>query len=54
MEGEGRMLVIAVGKHSLVGRLNALLDRAPEETPLQTKLGNLAKNILCVSSSMNE
>ena len=45
MSGTGRMLVVAVGTSSQWGRLKAMLDQPTEETPLQTKLADLAERI---------
>ncbi|KAJ3278321.1 hypothetical protein HK104_002450, partial [Borealophlyctis nickersoniae] len=43
--GQGRMLVIAVGCNSMNGRTMLALEVEPEETPLQAKLSNLADQI---------
>jgi Ca2+ transporting ATPase len=46
MEGNGQMLVCLVGANSNLGRYQlALADDAPEETPLQKKLADIAELI---------
>lgn len=41
-EGQGSMIVIAVGQHSLYGRMMEKLQKPAESTPLEEKLDNLA------------
>ena len=39
LSGEGKMIVLVVGKMSCIGKIRALLQRdEPEPTPLQSKL----------------
>jgi Ca2+-transporting ATPase len=45
VNGEGKMLAIAVGINSLNGRSLLALEVEPEDTPLQQKLGHLADAI---------
>ena len=45
MEGTGLMLVAAVGKNSVYGKLKATLDSADDDTPLQEKLSVLAEQV---------
>eukprot|EP00741_Cyanophora_paradoxa_P023640 tig00021608_g22834.t1 len=45
LEGEGAMLVLAVGPRSRAGRISALLEAPREATPLQQRLERLAKDI---------
>ena len=46
LEGEGRMLVTAVGPHSKIGQTVSLVEgQAAENTPLQDKLEALANDI---------
>mmetsp|Transcript_1653 Transcript_1653/g.5749 ORF Transcript_1653/g.5749 Transcript_1653/m.5749 type:complete len:1123 (-) Transcript_1653:239-3607(-) len=41
-EGQGAMIVIAVGQHSLYGRMMEKLQKPAESTPLEEKLDDLA------------
>lgn len=45
MQGTGKMLVVAVGTQAQWGRLKAMLDVPSDETPLQSKLAQLAERI---------
>jgi len=39
LSGEGKMIVLVVGKLSCIGKIRALLEKdEPEPTPLQSKL----------------
>jgi Ca2+-transporting ATPase len=47
--GTGRVLVVATGMHTEVGRIAALLDKAPNEpTPLQMRLEAVGRQLLWV------
>ena len=48
VDGSGKMLVIAVGEHSLQGRAMRGLSLEPPPTPLQIKLRNLAKRLAII------
>lgn len=48
VHGIGAVLVTAVGSHSANGRIQLSLRSAVEQTPLQAKLGRLAKYIIMV------
>ena len=48
VDGSGRMVIIAVGKNSLQGRAMAGLSIDPPPTPLQLKLGSLAKRLATI------
>jgi Ca2+ transporting ATPase len=45
LEGTGKMLVLATGKHSQYGKLKLVLQSETDETPLQQKLTILAGQI---------
>jgi P-type Ca2+ transporter type 2B len=45
IEGTGEMIVIAVGKHSFLGKQKLMLQEDKEETPLQQKLAVIADDI---------
>lgn len=46
LSGEGKMIVLVVGKFSCIGKIRALLEKdEPEPTPLQSKLQKLAGDI---------
>ena len=45
MDGNGYMLVLAVGRHSFNGKLKEKLQAPSDETPLQIKLAQLADDI---------
>lgn len=46
LSGEGKMIVIAVGKYSALGKIQALLGVQEEtSTPLQMKLEKIAEDI---------
>lgn len=46
LNGSGKMLVINVGKHSAIGKINELVDSGEDElTPLQLKLEKIARDI---------
>jgi magnesium-transporting ATPase (P-type) len=46
LTGEGKMIVLAVGSASCIGKIRALLEKdEPEPTPLQQKLEKLATDI---------
>lgn len=46
LNGSGKMLIICVGKHSTIGKINELLESNQDEmTPLQLKLEKIARDI---------
>ena len=46
LNGEGKMIISVVGDSSCVGKISALLrQQDPDETPLQTKLTQIAEDI---------
>jgi len=46
LTGEGKMMILVVGKDSCIGKVKALLEKEePEPTPLQQKLEKLAGDI---------
>lgn len=46
LNGSGKMIIIAVGKHSTVGKINEIIQSSEGEmTPLQLKLEKLARDI---------
>ena len=53
VEGDGRMLVIAVGEASEWGRTMALVVGESQDTPLQEKLTDLAAAIIKVGLSLS-
>lgn len=52
IEGVGKFLVIAVGKHSMNGRLLMSLQEEKQDTPLQMKLYVLAEKIAKTGSAL--
>jgi Ca2+ transporting ATPase len=46
LNGSGKMIIIAVGKHSTIGKINEIIQSSEGEmTPLQLKLEKLARDI---------
>lgn len=45
MDGQGRMLVLAVGENTQLGKLRQRLQEENPPTPLQTKLESIAEDI---------
>ena len=46
LNGSGKMIIIAVGKHSTIGKINEIIESSEGElTPLQLKLEKIARDI---------
>lgn len=45
MSGNGRMIVLQVGKNSIMGKMSDLILGDNDSTPLQDKLDSVASNI---------